>query len=164
MCLLPYLSIDLYRPLLNLLVSSCRGESRTQYESRPLLDLRVVLLQRHMVCVRHLLSKLSDLSIRLSRISMALSIARIFPPSVTPRRLTIGLAYLFGFFWVTLLLQTAIICSSDTSWHKSTNVQCTSTGQSNKAWISALSCRLHSSYMKSLVSYAGPVQLISSPT
>ncbi|KAJ7598908.1 hypothetical protein C8J56DRAFT_769342 [Mycena floridula] len=73
-----------------------------------------------------------------SRISMALSIARIFPPRVTPRRIAEGMAILFGAMWFTLTIQTIVICTNDTTWHNTVIAQCTSSNKSNVAWITVL--------------------------
>ncbi|KAF8877350.1 hypothetical protein BD779DRAFT_1628977 [Infundibulicybe gibba] len=59
-----------------------------------------------------------------SRASLALAIARIFPPGRTIRRFAVGMAWSFGLQAMVILLGFAIQCGRDTSWYDSPEVQC----------------------------------------
>ncbi|KAF8883693.1 hypothetical protein BD779DRAFT_1381403, partial [Infundibulicybe gibba] len=59
-----------------------------------------------------------------ARASLALTIARIFPPGRTIRRFAMGMAWSFGLLGIVILLGMAISCGCDTSWHDSPEVQC----------------------------------------
>ncbi|KAF8879449.1 hypothetical protein BD779DRAFT_1395353, partial [Infundibulicybe gibba] len=59
-----------------------------------------------------------------AKASLALAIARIFPPGTTIRRFALGMAWSFGLVGIGLLLGMAISCGRDTSWHDSPEVQC----------------------------------------
>ncbi|KAF8877349.1 hypothetical protein BD779DRAFT_1677343 [Infundibulicybe gibba] len=59
-----------------------------------------------------------------AKISLALAIARIFPPGRTIRRFTLAMAWLFGLFATVILLGFTIQCGRDTSWYDSPEVQC----------------------------------------
>ncbi|THU87480.1 hypothetical protein K435DRAFT_969873 [Dendrothele bispora CBS 962.96] len=66
-----------------------------------------------------------------ARISMALSIARIFPPGEI-RRYTIAMAIGFGTIGLGLVLQLSIVCGTDTSWHQTPGTHCHGT-----QWVSS---------------------------
>ncbi|KAF8879463.1 hypothetical protein BD779DRAFT_1474298 [Infundibulicybe gibba] len=59
-----------------------------------------------------------------AKVSLALAIARIFPPGRTIRRFAIGMAWSFGFLCTLILLGVSISCGRDTSWYNSPEVQC----------------------------------------
>ncbi|KAF8879471.1 hypothetical protein BD779DRAFT_1676379 [Infundibulicybe gibba] len=59
-----------------------------------------------------------------SRASLALAIARIFPPGRAIRRFAMGMAWSFGLLFMVILLGMSISCGRDTSWHHSPEVQC----------------------------------------
>ncbi|KAF8879479.1 hypothetical protein BD779DRAFT_1150515 [Infundibulicybe gibba] len=59
-----------------------------------------------------------------ARVSLALAIARIFPPGRTIRRFAMGMAWFIGFLGITNSLVITISCGRDTSWHDSLQVQC----------------------------------------
>ncbi|KAF8879483.1 hypothetical protein BD779DRAFT_1649423 [Infundibulicybe gibba] len=59
-----------------------------------------------------------------AKVSLALAIARIFPPGRTIRRFATGMAWSFGLLAVVNLLGAGISCGRDTSWHNSPQVQC----------------------------------------
>ncbi|KAF8879466.1 hypothetical protein BD779DRAFT_1676375 [Infundibulicybe gibba] len=59
-----------------------------------------------------------------AKASLALAIARIFPPGRTIRRFAIGMAWSFGFLCTVIILGVSISCGRDTSWHDSPEVQC----------------------------------------
>ncbi|KAF8879469.1 hypothetical protein BD779DRAFT_1446876, partial [Infundibulicybe gibba] len=56
--------------------------------------------------------------------SLALAIARIFPPRRTIRQFAMGMAWSFGLLGIMILLGMTISCGYDTSWHDSPEVQC----------------------------------------
>ncbi|KAK7443264.1 hypothetical protein VKT23_015861 [Stygiomarasmius scandens] len=58
-----------------------------------------------------------------ARISMALSIARIFPPGHI-RRYTIAMAIGFGTIGLGLILQLSIVCGINTEWHQVPGAHC----------------------------------------
>ncbi|KAF8879484.1 hypothetical protein BD779DRAFT_1150614 [Infundibulicybe gibba] len=59
-----------------------------------------------------------------AKVSLALAIARIFPPGRTIRRFAMGMAWSFGLLGIMNLLGIAISCGRDTSWYNSPQVQC----------------------------------------
>ncbi|KAF8879488.1 hypothetical protein BD779DRAFT_1788944, partial [Infundibulicybe gibba] len=59
-----------------------------------------------------------------AKISLALAIARIFPPGRTIRRFAMGMAWSFGLLCMASILGIAISCGRDTSWYNSPQVQC----------------------------------------
>ncbi|KAF8879485.1 hypothetical protein BD779DRAFT_1446869 [Infundibulicybe gibba] len=59
-----------------------------------------------------------------AKVSLALAIARIFPPGRTIRRFAMGMAWSFVLLGMANLLGIAISCGRDTSWHNSPQVQC----------------------------------------
>ncbi|KAF8875374.1 hypothetical protein BD779DRAFT_1412500, partial [Infundibulicybe gibba] len=59
-----------------------------------------------------------------ARVSLALAIARIFPPGRAIRRFTIGMAWAFGLLGTLNTLGIIISCGCNTSWHNSPQVQC----------------------------------------
>lgn len=65
---------------------------------------------------------------RLSRISLALAIARLFPPKTRYRSFAIAMAICFAVAWIGLLIQSAVLCSYDVMRN-----QCHGT-----SWISAV--------------------------
>ncbi|KAF8879464.1 hypothetical protein BD779DRAFT_1676374 [Infundibulicybe gibba] len=59
-----------------------------------------------------------------AKVSLALAIARIFPPGRKVRRFAVGMAWSFGLLGIAALLGVTISCRRDTSWHDSPDVQC----------------------------------------
>ncbi|KAF8883535.1 hypothetical protein BD779DRAFT_1443793, partial [Infundibulicybe gibba] len=54
-----------------------------------------------------------------ARVSLALAVARIFPPGRTIRRFAIGMAWSFSLVGAAILLAITVSCAHDTSWHNS---------------------------------------------
>lgn len=61
---------------------------------------------------------------RFARISLALAIARIYPPGAKYRRLAIIESIVFFLFGLELVLHLIITCAHDTSWVHSPSQQC----------------------------------------
>ncbi|KAF8879456.1 hypothetical protein BD779DRAFT_1551650 [Infundibulicybe gibba] len=59
-----------------------------------------------------------------AKVSLALAIARIFPPGRTIRRFAMGMAWSFGLLGILIFLGLTISCGRDSSWHDSPEVQC----------------------------------------
>ncbi|KAF9038552.1 hypothetical protein BJ165DRAFT_397175 [Panaeolus papilionaceus] len=60
----------------------------------------------------------------LTRISLALAFARIFPPGDSTRRYAIGLAVFFFCLWSSFIIQAIFLCSHVSSWAFFSVIQC----------------------------------------
>lgn len=58
----------------------------------------------------------ADKKDRFARISLALTIARIFPPGHRARQWAIAMAILFGMMCIAVVVHLSVICERDTSW------------------------------------------------
>jgi len=59
-----------------------------------------------------------------ARVSMALSLTRIIPPTSKLRYLSNGIATLFGLIGIALIMQIIISCNRDKGWEHAAAVQC----------------------------------------
>ena len=120
-CYMPHLS-PFYFIFLGSVLHSHKSRV-SQYWVGLMLFLLVVWYEDFYYLANYSLTRAS-LTSRMTRISLALAIARIFPPTEPTRRFAIGLALLSTIFCLTVVIQSAVVCSKQPALNTGPQAAC----------------------------------------